>query len=42
MINKIYDKTKQFIIDNYLWLLFYIVFIAIMTFPLPYYIYVGW
>lgn len=27
--------------ENYLWFLFYIVFIAAMTYPLPYYIYTG-
>lgn len=41
MINKIYEKVKQFIKENYLSLLFYIVFVAAMTYPLPYYIYTG-
>lgn len=41
MINKIYEKIKQFIKENYLILLFYIVFIAAMIYPLPYYIYTG-
>ena len=41
MINKIYEKIKQFIKENYLSFLFYIVFIATMTYPLPYYIYTG-
>lgn len=41
MINKIYEKTKKFIQENYLVLLFYIVFVATMTYPLPYYIYTG-
>lgn len=41
MINKIYEKFKNFMKENYLWLLFYLVFIATMTFPLPYYIYTG-
>lgn len=41
MINKIYDKVRTFIIENYLWILLYVVVIAIILFPLPYYIYVG-
>lgn len=41
MINKIYVSVKDFIKENYLWLLFYIVFIAGMVYPLPYYIYTG-
>jgi len=41
VINKIYEKIKVFMKKNYLWLLFYIVFIATMTYPLPYYIYTG-
>lgn len=27
--------------ENYLWLLFYLIFICVMTYPLPYYIYTG-
>ncbi len=41
MINKIYDKSKNFIKENYLVLLFYVVFMATMLYPLPYYIYTG-
>jgi len=41
MINKIYEKIKKFIKENYLWLLFYVIFIAVMTYPLPYYLYIG-
>lgn len=41
MINKIYDKFIKFMKENYLWFIFYIVFIAIMTYPLPFYIYTG-
>jgi len=41
VINKLYDKLKKLIKENYLWFLFYIVFIAVMTYPLPYYIYTG-
>lgn len=41
MFTKLYEKIVRFIKENYLWLLFYIVFIATMTFPLPYYIYTG-
>lgn len=41
MFTKIYEKIKQFIKDNYLSLLFYIVFITVMVYPLPYYIYTG-
>lgn len=41
MFTKIYEKIKQFIKNNYLSLLFYIVFIAVMIYPLPYYIYTG-
>ena len=41
MINKLYDKVVRFMKENYLWLLFYIVFITVMTYPLPYYIYTG-
>lgn len=41
MINKIYVNIKNFIKNNYLVLLFYIVFMAVMLYPLPYYIYTG-
>lgn len=41
MFNKIYVRVKDFIKENYLWLLFYIVFINVMTYKLPFYIYTG-
>lgn len=39
MINKIYVMIKSFIQENYLILLLYLVLIAGLTYPLPYYIY---
>lgn len=41
MINKIYVEMKKFIKENYLVLLFGIVFMATILYPLPYYIYTG-
>lgn len=41
MINKIYVEMKKFIKENYLVLLFCIVFMATILYPLPYYIYTG-
>lgn len=41
MINKFYEKLKQFIKKNYLYLSLYAVLIATLLFPLPYYIYNG-
>jgi len=41
MINKYYEKFKKFIKDNYLFLTFYITLIAVLFYPLPYYIYNG-
>ena len=38
MTNKLYDKTKMFIKENYKSLIIFIVFIFLMTFKLPYYI----
>lgn len=38
MINKIYEKIKKFIKENYKEIIFLIVFYIVMTFPLPYYI----
>ncbi len=38
MINKVYEKTKTFIKENYQILLVFIVLIFLMTFKLPYYI----
>ena len=38
MINKIYDKFKNFIKINYKELIFLVLFVIFMTFPLPYYI----
>lgn len=39
MINKIYVMIKNFIQENYLILLLYLVLIVVLTYPLPYYIY---
>ena len=41
MNNKIYEKIKNFIQENYLFILFNLVIIALFTYPLPYYIYAG-
>lgn len=41
MINKYYEKFKKFIKGNYLFLTFYITLIAVLFYPLPYYIYNG-
>lgn len=41
MINKIYEKVKKFMKENYLIILFCLVFYTTMTYPLPYYIYTG-
>lgn len=41
VINKLYEKIKNFMKENYLWLLFYLIFVVTMTYPLPYYIYTG-
>lgn len=41
MINKIYVEMKNFIKENYLVLLFGIVFMTTILYPLPYYIYTG-
>lgn len=41
MHNKLYEKLIKFIKENYLILLLYIVLIATLTYPLPYYIYTG-
>lgn len=41
MINKAYEKLKQFIKENYKILLLYIVLFVVFTYHLPYYIYVG-
>ena len=38
MTNKLYDKTKTFIKENYKSLVIFIVIILLMTFKLPYYI----
>lgn len=38
MVNKVYDKTKTFIKENYKYLIIFIVVIFLMTFKLPYYI----
>ena len=41
MIKKIYDYFKELITENYLYLLFLLVSVATLTYPLPYYIYNG-
>ena len=41
MNNKFYEKIKLFIHENYLFVLFNLVLIATLTYPLPYYIYAG-
>lgn len=41
MFNNIYEKIKSFIKNNYKELLVYLIILFIITFPLPYYIYVG-
>ena len=41
MIKKVYDKIKEFIIENYLYLLFLLIIYTVFTYPLPYYIYTG-
>lgn len=41
MFIKFYESLKQFIIRNYITLLFYLVFIVTFTYPLPFYIFVG-
>lgn len=38
MINKIYDKFKKFIKENYKEIIFLVLFYLFMTFPVPYYI----
>lgn len=41
MINKAYEKTKEFIKENYKILLAYLLIFIVLTYRLPYYIYVG-
>lgn len=41
MFSKVYERIKQFIIENGETLLFYLVFIATLTYHLPYYILTG-
>lgn len=41
MFNKLYEKTKRFIIENYKILIVYLVLFAIILWPVPYYIYTG-
>lgn len=41
MFNKLYVKTKNFIKDNFTYILFLFIIYIILTFPLPYYIYSG-
>ena len=41
LIKKIYEKIKSFITENYLYILFLLVFYTVFSYPLPYYIYTG-
>lgn len=41
MINKIYEKIKNFIINNYKELIFLIIGVIVITYELPYFIYTG-
>ncbi len=41
MVNKAYEKVKEFIKENYKILLVYIILFIVLTYRLPYYIYVG-
>ncbi len=41
MFNKIYEKIKKFIKENYKELLIYLALLIILTYPLPYYILIG-
>ena len=41
LFTKIYEKLKNFIKENYKELIVYIIVLAVLTFPLPYYIYIG-
>ena len=41
MFTKIYDKFKKFINENYKEIIVYIIVLVVLTFRLPYYIYIG-
>lgn len=41
MISRLYEKVVEYIKRNYLYILFYIVIIVSVMYPLPYYIYTG-
>ena len=41
MINKVYEKVKVFIKENYKELIGYIILLIVLTYHLPYYIYIG-
>ncbi len=41
MFNKIYEKIKKFIKENYKEILIYLVLLIVLTYHLPYYIFVG-
>lgn len=41
MFSKLYEKIKEFIKEHYLYLSFYFVLLAVLLYPLPYYIYSG-
>lgn len=41
MLNKLYEKIKEIIKENYLFIPFYFVLVAVCLYPLPFYIYNG-
>lgn len=41
MFSKVYEEIKQFMKENKLTLLFFLIFIVVMTYKLPFYIYTG-
>ncbi|MBQ8892663.1 MAG: PDZ domain-containing protein [Bacilli bacterium] len=41
MFTKIYERFKRFIKENYKELIVYIIVLVLVTYPLPYYIYIG-
>lgn len=41
MLSKVYEKIKKFIKENYLYLTSYFVILAVLFYPLPYYVYNG-
>lgn len=41
MFNNVYEKIKSFIKNNYKEIIVYIILLFVLTYPLPYYIYIG-